>query len=134
MAFRGKDPIRSKITLDNNPIIEQLSDFNYLGCDVTYKYDEDLNKKMNKCQSICGVISRTLKKSKKETNLKFYKVMAIPVLLYGCETWTLKKRDWNIIQGAEMKYLRTAKSCIKTDQLRNEEKGMSWVSPLYIKK
>jgi hypothetical protein len=44
-----------------------------------------------------------------ETNLKFYKIMAVPVLLYGSETWTPRKRDWNRIQAAEIKYLRTAK-------------------------
>jgi hypothetical protein len=27
-----------------------------------------------------------------ETNLKFYKIMAVPVLLYGSETWTPRKR------------------------------------------
>jgi hypothetical protein len=31
--------------------------------------------------------------------------MAVPVLLYGSETWTPRKRDWNRIQAAEMKYL-----------------------------
>jgi hypothetical protein len=45
--------------------------------------------------------------------------MANLVLLYGCETWTLKKRDWNRIQAAEMKYLRTVKGCTKIDELRN---------------
>jgi hypothetical protein len=45
MAFRGKYPIQSKIISDNNSIIEQVSNFNYLGCNVTYKYDEDLNQK-----------------------------------------------------------------------------------------
>jgi hypothetical protein len=38
--------------------------------------------------------------------------MAVPVLLYGSETWTLSKRDWNRIQAAEMKYLR-----IKTSKI-----------------
>jgi hypothetical protein len=37
--------------------------------------------------------------------LKFYKILAVPVLLYGSETWALRKRDWNRIQAAEMKYL-----------------------------
>jgi hypothetical protein len=45
--------------------------------------------------------------------------MAIPVLLYGCETRTVEKTDWNRIQAAEMKYLRTVTGCTKTDQLRN---------------
>jgi hypothetical protein len=134
-AFRGKYLIRSKITLDNNSIIQQVSDFNYLGCNVTYYYDEDLNKRINTFQSTCGVISRMLKRETgKETNLKFYKVMAIPLLLYYCKTWTLKKRDRNRIQAAEMKYLRTARGCTKTDQLRNEAIRNELGSHLYVKK
>jgi hypothetical protein len=35
--------------------------------------------------------------------------MAVPVLLYGSETWTLRKRYWNRIQAAGMKYLRKVK-------------------------
>jgi hypothetical protein len=102
--------------------MEQVSIFNYLGCYVKYKYDEDLNDKLNKFQNICGVIARTLKnKTRKETNLKFYKIMPLPVLLYGSETWTLRKREWNRIQAAEMKYLRTVKGCIRFDQIRNED-------------
>jgi hypothetical protein len=76
--------------------LNSVPNFNYLGCNVTYKYEEDLNDKLSKFQNICGVIARTLqKKTKKETNLKFYKIMAVPVLLHGIETWTLRKRDWN---------------------------------------
>jgi hypothetical protein len=38
--------------------------------------------KLSKFQNICGVIARTLKKkTRKETNLKFYKIMAVPVIL-----------------------------------------------------
>jgi hypothetical protein len=32
--------------------------------------------------------------------------MAVPVLLYGSETWTLKKRDWNGIQETCKNYQR----------------------------
>jgi hypothetical protein len=46
---------------------------------VTYKYDEDLNYKLSKFQNMRGVIARTLKtKTRKETNPKFYKIMAVP--------------------------------------------------------
>jgi hypothetical protein len=34
---------------------------------------------------------------------------------------TLKKRDWNRIQAAEMKYLRTAKGFARADRFRNED-------------
>jgi hypothetical protein len=84
------------------------------------KYDEDLNDKLSKFQNICGVIAKTpKKKTRKETNLIFYKIMEVRVLLYGSETWTLRKRNWNRIQAAEMKCLRTIKGCTSLDQIRN---------------
>jgi hypothetical protein len=87
VASQGTYSIRSKIILNNKSIIEKVSNFNYLGCNVTHKYDEDFNDKLSKFQNICGVIARTLKmKTRKETNLKFYKIVAVPVLLYGNET------------------------------------------------
>jgi hypothetical protein len=61
-----------------------------------------------------------MKKTRKVTNLKFYKIIAVPVLLYGGETRTLRKREWNRIQAAEMKCLRTVKGCTRLDQVRNE--------------
>jgi hypothetical protein len=37
---------------------------------------------------MCRTIKHTLtNKTRKDTQLKFYKVMAVPTLLYGCETW-----------------------------------------------
>jgi hypothetical protein len=47
--------------------------------------------------------------------------MVVPVLLYGIETWTVKKRDWNRIEAAEMKHLKAVEGCPRPDQLRNED-------------
>jgi hypothetical protein len=58
--------------------------------------------------------------------------MAVPVLLYGSETWKLRKRDWNRIPAAEMKYLRTVKGCTGLDQIRNED--MKWVGHFPFKR
>jgi hypothetical protein len=41
MAFQGKYTIRSKIILNNKSITEQVYNFNYIVCNVTYKYDDD---------------------------------------------------------------------------------------------
>jgi hypothetical protein len=65
MAFKGKFPVRSKINIDNCPL-EQVRHFNYLGCDVTYDQDEDVNNKLHKFQNICGTIRRNLKKENKK--------------------------------------------------------------------
>jgi hypothetical protein len=41
------------------------------------------------------------------------------------------KRDWNRIQAAEMKYLRTVKGCTRLDQIRNEDiRNELGISPL----
>jgi hypothetical protein len=57
--------------------------------------------------------------------------MAVSVLLYESKTWTPRKRDWNRIQAAEMKYLRTVKGCTTLDQIRNEDvRNELGISPL----
>jgi len=45
-------------------------------------------------------------KTLKKTRLKLYNTLALPVLLYGSESWTNKARDARIITAAEMKYMR----------------------------
>ena len=120
MAHHGKFPTRSKIVIDNK-LIERTNHFNYLGCDITYDRDKDIENKINKFQSICGTINRTLQnKTRKDTKLKFYKVMAVPVLMYGSESWILKEADKNKIQAAEMRFLRKVKGCSRRDHIRNE--------------
>ena len=46
------------------------------------------------------------KKPLKKTRIKLYNTLALPVLLYGSETWTIKERDARRITAAEMKYMR----------------------------
>lgn len=65
MAFRSKHPIRTKIVI-NNITIEQVSNFQYLGCNVRYLNDIDVQQKVSKFQAICGTIKGTLgKKARK---------------------------------------------------------------------
>ncbi|KAJ4445095.1 hypothetical protein ANN_06894 [Periplaneta americana] len=105
--------------LDNNTYINVCSSW---GCDITYDYDKDVNIKTQRFQAMCGTIAKNLKKkTRKETQIKFYKTMVIPTLLYGCEAWTLKKNDINIIQSAEMKFLRGVKGCTRLNRYRNDD-------------
>jgi hypothetical protein len=44
-----------------------------------------------------------------ESRIKLHNTLALPVLLYGSETWTIKARDARRIIATEMKYMtRTA--------------------------
>lgn len=117
----GSDPVRSKIVV-NNDIVEQVSSFNYLGCEMTYGYSNDVEQKLNKFNHICGTISRHLKnKTRKDTQVKFYKTIAVPTMLYGCECWILTERQRSRIQAQEMKFLRRVKGCTRHDRIRNDE-------------
>jgi hypothetical protein len=45
-------------------------------------------------------------KSLKKTRIKLYNAVALPLLLYFNETWTIKTRDARRITAAEMKCMR----------------------------
>ncbi|XP_039275024.1 uncharacterized protein LOC120349129 [Nilaparvata lugens] len=128
MAFKGKYPIRSKIVIDNK-VLEQVSQFSYLGCEISYKDELDVEKKVGRFQMICGSISRTLgKKATTSTIMKCYKTMAAPLLLYGSESWVTSKPLESKVQAAEMRFLRRTKGCDRRDHIRNEDYGKSRIS------
>jgi len=54
-------------------------------------------------------------KTLKKTRIKLYNTLAIPVLLYGSETWTVKASDARRITAVEMKYMRRTAGCTWTD-------------------
>jgi hypothetical protein len=46
-------------------------------------------------------------KVRKDTLLRFYKIMAIPTLLYGLECWTLTRRQKSRLKAAKMRFQRS---------------------------
>lgn len=121
MAFKGSYPVRTKIILENKAI-EQVSKFNFLGCEITYTTETDINNKLNKFNYITGTLKRTLKnKARKDSLIKLYKTMAVPTITYGSETWTMTAQHIARIQAAEMKFLRPIAGYQRTDKKHNTE-------------
>ena len=54
-------------------------------------------------------------------NMTSYNTLALPVLLYGSETWTIKARDARRITAAKMKYMRRTAGYIWTDYKTNAQ-------------
>jgi hypothetical protein len=50
-----------------------------------------------------------------------YNTLALPVLLYGSETWSVKARDPGRITAAEMKYMRRTSGYTWTDHKTNTQ-------------
>jgi hypothetical protein len=122
MAFRGREAIRSKIVI-NNKIIEQVNTFNYLGCLLSYETEKDITSKLSKFLQITGIINEVLKpyKVQKQTRLNIYNTLAVPTLLYGSETWTLREQDKSRITAAEIKFMRKTAKYTWQDHKINQE-------------
>jgi hypothetical protein len=121
MAFLGKDPVRSKICI-NNKTLEQVITFNYLGCALSYEGEKDVPSKISKFVKTTGVINQVSKPSLvQHTRLNIYSTLARPVLIYGSEAWTIRKADEKRLQAAEMKFMRKTAGFTLWDHKRNEE-------------
>jgi len=122
MAFKGRDPVRTKIIVDNK-IIEQVNSFNYLENMISYEKELDIDNKLHEYLKITGILIDVFRPQKplKKTRIKLYNTLALPVLLYGSETWTIKARDARRITAAEMKCLRRTAGYTWTDYKTNTQ-------------
>ena len=75
---------------------------------MSYEKELDIDNKLHNCLKITAIINNVFRPQKtlKKTRIKLYNALALPVLLYGSETWTIKARDARRITAAEMKYMR----------------------------
>jgi len=67
--------------------------FNYLGNVISYEGELDIDNKLNNYLKIMGILNNVFRPQKplKGTRIKLYNTLALPVLLYGSETWTMQR-------------------------------------------
>ena len=70
-----------------------------------------------KWRDLSGVISD--KKMPRKFNIKLYVTVVRPVLLYGAECWTFKKKEEQILKNIEIKMLRRIKGVILKDKVKS---------------
>jgi len=92
MEFNGRDPLRTEIVIDNK-ITEKINSLNYLGNMISYEKEMDIDNKQHNYFKITGIINNVFRPQKtlKKTRIKLYNTLALPVSLYGSETWTIKQ-------------------------------------------
>jgi len=82
-GFVGTDHLRTKIII-NDGTLEQVSQFTYLGCSISYQFSNDVEFKLAKFLQLIGTILRTIfKKVRTETILKIYNTLALPTFYMG---------------------------------------------------
>jgi len=99
----------------------QVNSFNYLGNMISYEKELGIDNKLHNYFKITGIINNVFRPQKtlKKTRIKLHNTLALPVLLYGSETWTIKARDGRRITAAEMKYMRRTAGYTWTDYKTN---------------
>ncbi|KAJ4446465.1 hypothetical protein ANN_13161 [Periplaneta americana] len=86
---------------------EEVEKFKYLGATVTNINDtrEEIKRRINMGNACYYSVEKLLSSSLLSKNLKvrIYKTVILPVLLYGCETWTLTLREEHRLRVFENK-------------------------------
>ena len=82
-GFVGTDHLRTKIII-NDETLEQVSQFTYLGCSISYQFSNDVESKFAKFLKLIGIIKRTIfKEVRTETILKVYNTLVLPTFYMG---------------------------------------------------
>ena len=77
--------------------VETVADFNFLGSKITV--DGDCSHEIKRCLLLGRKVMTNLDSILKSrditlsTNVCLVKVMVFPVVMYGCESWTIKKAE-----------------------------------------
>ena len=104
--------------------LEEVESFPYLGSEVQNdgKMEKEVTVRLQKAGTIYQMWRRKVFRShilSKDTKLRAFRTLVMPVLLYGAETWNLSKRDLRKLKTFHMRCLRDILSVTLWDRIRN---------------
>ena len=86
--------------------VETMADFIFLGSKITA--DGDCSHEIRRCLFLGRKVMINLHSVLKSrditlpTKVHLAKAMVLPVVMYGCESWTIKKAECRIIDASEL--------------------------------
>ncbi|KAJ4435464.1 hypothetical protein ANN_18080 [Periplaneta americana] len=105
-----EDIVRNGNIKIENLSFEEVEKFKYPGATVTNINDtrEEIKHRINMGNACYYSVEKLLSSSLLSKNLKvrIYKTVILPIVLYGCETWTLTLREEHRLRVIENKVLR----------------------------
>ncbi|KAJ4451260.1 hypothetical protein ANN_02721 [Periplaneta americana] len=107
---RDENIVRNRNIKIGNLSFEEVKKLKYLGATVTKINDirKEIKHRINMENACYYSVEKLLSSSLLSKNLKLriYKTVILPVVLYGCETWTLTLREEKRLRVFENKVLR----------------------------
>uniref|UniRef100_A0A8D8LKZ5 Craniofacial development protein 2 n=2 Tax=Cacopsylla melanoneura TaxID=428564 RepID=A0A8D8LKZ5_9HEMI len=104
--------------------LNKVQQFKYLGSTISEKgtITEEINNRINTSSRFYNCIKGIIWNKNVPLKCKrtIYQTYFVPILTYGSETWTVKRKEESRIQAAEMKFLRSTVGKTRRDRIRNE--------------
>ena len=124
MAISKEPDIRINVTIDGKEL-SQVAHFKYLGSFVTTdcKSNMDISTKVAEAKRAFGEMKTILTNNKipLPLRMRIHRCYVEPIMLYGCETWTLLKKDKKKLESAEMWFMRRMLKVKWTEKVTNDE-------------
>jgi len=118
----SKKDITINITI-NNTQLNQVENFVYLGGKISQKGSctDDVKHRIGKALGTVQHLNDiwSSKDITPTTKMQLYNTLILSILMYGSETWTLKKEDENRLLVFEMACLRKIMGVSRLDKIRN---------------
>ena len=110
ITSRQQNIIQNENIVIENLSFEKVENFQYLGVTVTNTNDirEEIKRRIN-MGNACNYSPEKILSShllSKKLKVNTYKTIILPVVLYGCETWSLTLREEHGLRLFENKVLR----------------------------
>jgi hypothetical protein len=94
----------------DNSSYERMEQFKYLGTTLTNQnsVQEEIKSRLKSGNASCHSVQNLLSSSLLSKNIKtkIYRTIILPVVLYGCETWSLTLREEYRLKVFEKRVLR----------------------------
>ena len=112
--------------------VETVADFIFLGSKITE--DGDCNHEIKRCLLLGRKVMTNLDSILKSrditlpTNVCLVKAIVFPVVMYGCESWSIKKAEHGRIDAFELWLEKTLESPLDCKEIQPvHPKDQSWV-------
>jgi hypothetical protein len=119
VMFRDQSAGRGHSVKIGNNSFEKVEEFKYLGRTLTNQnsIQEEIKSRRLKSGNACYHSVQHLLLSK-NLKIKIYRTIILPVVLYGCETWSLTLREERRLKVSENRVLRISEP--KGDEVTGE--------------